>query len=373
MNTILLIDDDMIFHEMIKAYLPEHQIISTYSGEEGIEYTKDNCPDLILVDIQMEGIDGYETTRQLRTNDALNDTPIVFISTLNSDEDRMKAYGIGAYDYFSKPFNKTEFESKINQILTYREKINSSKDQLNESYQLFTHIQKNTSLHNHISRFSQLGQHCPDIDTLLMLFFYTVKEIKVNCVLKINDSEGIKLHSNSGKVSKLENEILEYASKLDRIHQFGDQRAIFNWQHSVLLVKNVGDLIDLVPLLLDAFDSAYASIVDRNKLLNNIHHLESTKATIKEDIKGLFSNLSGELSDKLTTLGLISSLDFDEEEQLRNLIDTYYQQINNKLDTLDQSTIEVLNNINALKEVPEELQKILISSQQVNKDVLFFN
>ena len=70
----------------------------------------------------MDGMNGYETGEALRNIPQLNEVPIIFISTLSENEDKLKAYGIGALDYISKPFHHAEFKNKIERILSFKKK-----------------------------------------------------------------------------------------------------------------------------------------------------------------------------------------------------------------------------------------------------------
>ena len=101
---ILIVEDDPIFQDISAAVFSSYQLEIVSSGEEGVEIAQTFLPDLIVLDINLPEIDGYETCQQLRENSSTEQTPIIFISEYKGLEDRLKAYGVGGDDYFTKPF-----------------------------------------------------------------------------------------------------------------------------------------------------------------------------------------------------------------------------------------------------------------------------
>jgi len=364
MKKILVVDDDLIIHQMIKTYLPDMEVTALTSGEDAIVYIKDNTPDMILMDVQMSGMDGFETIEALNLEPKTKEIPIIFISTLDGDEQRLKAYGIGAFDYMEKPFNQVEFRTKVSKILDWKSKLEEQKNQLNENYQFFTQIQKNTALTHSISKFSQLSMFCHQIDNLMDLFLITTKKLQVKCVIKVYSDNEILL-SNNGSVSQLEKEILEFSRSGDRIMQFGDNRAIFNWKNASLLVKNVDDLIDIIPLLMDAFDAAYESIDIEKQLVSNVHHLDQLNASINHVVRDIFMNLGDELFNSITAIGIVSELDIEEEEHMQKIIVKYQNTLNKQLSFYNQTAEKIMHNLNELQKVPEELKQSI-----ENKDLM---
>lgn len=131
MRKILAIDDNKInlelLAQLVKIYYPEFKFIRAENGEEGIiEAIKEN-PDLILLDIMMPGMDGYETCQYLKNHNRTNQIPIIMISALGRDSaERSKGLNAGADSFISKPFDQVELKAQINvalRIKNYQEKL----------------------------------------------------------------------------------------------------------------------------------------------------------------------------------------------------------------------------------------------------------
>lgn len=96
-------------------------VLQARSGEEGIETARDTHPDLILLDIQLPGMDGYEIARRLRVNPELAHTPLVAVTSYAMLGDREKALESGCDGYIEKPINPDTFVQQITHFLSQRE------------------------------------------------------------------------------------------------------------------------------------------------------------------------------------------------------------------------------------------------------------
>ncbi len=122
MKTILLIEDNVEILDNLKEYLElaGYGIISATNGEEGLEIALQHIPDLIVCDVLMPGIDGYEVLRRLKQKPASANIPFIFSSSLSEKVDKFQAIALGANDYFVKPF---EPEMIIRAIEKLAEKV----------------------------------------------------------------------------------------------------------------------------------------------------------------------------------------------------------------------------------------------------------
>jgi two-component system cell cycle response regulator DivK len=94
-----------------------HEVIAARDGKEGIESAKQQKPELILLDIQLPGMDGYMVARTLRTISALKETPIVALTSYAMMGDREKAIESGCTGYIEKPINPDTFMTQVEQYL----------------------------------------------------------------------------------------------------------------------------------------------------------------------------------------------------------------------------------------------------------------
>ncbi|MCD7892648.1 MAG: response regulator transcription factor [Erysipelotrichaceae bacterium] len=112
---VLLIEDEKLIRMFIVEYFNKQnaQVIEACNGYEGLDYM-DESIDIVLLDIMMSGIDGYEVCQLIREK---SDVPIIFISALSEDDNKLKGYALGADDFISKPFTPSLLYAKCEALL----------------------------------------------------------------------------------------------------------------------------------------------------------------------------------------------------------------------------------------------------------------
>src|SRR5262245_57347682 len=105
MTTILLADDDPMQHELVQATLGRaHRVLHAWDGREALEIARQEHPDLVLLDVTMPVIDGFEACRQLKADAATRDIIVVMLSARSEVSDRQRGLAVGADQYVTKPF-----------------------------------------------------------------------------------------------------------------------------------------------------------------------------------------------------------------------------------------------------------------------------
>ncbi len=118
-STILVIDDDLSSQKAVESLLL-HQgfdLIFASTGKEGIKLAIAAKPDLILLDVMMPGMDGFEVCSLIRAEEILGEVPILMISALDDRESRLRGIEAGVDDFISKPFDRTELRARVRTIL----------------------------------------------------------------------------------------------------------------------------------------------------------------------------------------------------------------------------------------------------------------
>jgi len=118
-KTVLVVDDDRPMRALCRASLEEagFRVLEAAGGEEALESVRDEPPDLILLDIMMPGISGWEVTSALLADRSTDQIPIIFISAQRELADRVRAFGLGAQDYVTKPFDPTAIATTVAKTL----------------------------------------------------------------------------------------------------------------------------------------------------------------------------------------------------------------------------------------------------------------
>ena len=114
--TILVVDDEPQIRRVMLTTLASqgYSVIEVRSGEEALEQVRDTRPDLILLDVNLPGISGLETCREIR---AISDSPIIMLTVRNTERDKVQALDAGADDYVVKPFGVEELMARIRAAL----------------------------------------------------------------------------------------------------------------------------------------------------------------------------------------------------------------------------------------------------------------
>jgi DNA-binding response OmpR family regulator len=112
---VLIVDDTPANIDVLHNILNEQgfQIAVALNGEQGLSYVPRFDPDLILLDIMMPGIDGFETCKRLKSNKPTKDIPVIFLTAKAGSEDIVKGFKLGAVDYITKPFQLEEVLVRI--------------------------------------------------------------------------------------------------------------------------------------------------------------------------------------------------------------------------------------------------------------------
>ncbi|HUG34607.1 MAG TPA: response regulator [Anaerolineales bacterium] len=116
---ILIIDDDLDTLRLVGLMLQRqgYQISAATNGQQGLDKAFDESPDLILLDIMMPDMDGYEVTRRLRSNPSTTETPVLMFTAKTQMEDKVIGFEVGANDYLTKPTHPSELQARVKTLL----------------------------------------------------------------------------------------------------------------------------------------------------------------------------------------------------------------------------------------------------------------
>lgn len=123
---ILIVEDDLDLAEMLSAYfrVQGYNIITASWGEDGVKLVEEDLPDIVVLDIRLPDIDGYEVCRQIRKIRKAQHLPIIFLTEKREREDKLSGLELGAVDYITKPFDIQELRLRVRNALR-RSRMNS--------------------------------------------------------------------------------------------------------------------------------------------------------------------------------------------------------------------------------------------------------
>ncbi len=122
-NTVLIVDDTVEELRMLSKMLTCYTVLQATDGELALSILDKTIPDIILLDIRMPGINGFELCRQIKRKEDLREIPVIFLSAVTETEDKVKAFQCGGIDYITKPFHFEEIKARLEthlEIVRYR-------------------------------------------------------------------------------------------------------------------------------------------------------------------------------------------------------------------------------------------------------------
>lgn len=135
---ILIVDDDWMNREMMEAHLSaaSYRVCTAHNGEKALELAAKTPPDLVLLDIRMPDMNGYEVCRRLKNNQATRFTPVVMVTALQTDDDKLEAVEAGADDFLTKPFSSIMLLTRVKSLL----RIKNLHDELEDRNRLLRRV-----------------------------------------------------------------------------------------------------------------------------------------------------------------------------------------------------------------------------------------
>ncbi|MDJ0782516.1 MAG: response regulator [Desulfosarcinaceae bacterium] len=130
---VLVVDDEPKNVKLLTAKLADqsYTIKAAFNGAEALEMVHRHSPDLILLDVMMPGMDGYEVTQQLKQNEATKAIPIIMITALDGPEDKERGMAVGAQEFLTKPVNTAELQARVGSMLRlkqFKEQLESRRE-----------------------------------------------------------------------------------------------------------------------------------------------------------------------------------------------------------------------------------------------------
>ncbi|MDM8565073.1 hybrid sensor histidine kinase/response regulator [Candidatus Halobeggiatoa sp. HSG11] len=339
--TILIIDDNPTNLNVLVDYLEEYgfEIMIAKSGEMGLKRVKVTKPNIILLDVMMPGIDGFETCRQLKADENTKDIPIIFMTALDSVEDKVTGFELGAVDYVTKPIEQKEVLARINthlniQDLTY--KLNHKIEELTLTRKELVQSEKMASLGRLVAGFAHelntpLGVAIGSASTL------QIETKRINEIMEQEEVDVDELLSSLDSVDKSSNLALSNLERAANLVTSFKRTAIDQTSDEFISFK-VKELVDnIINLLHNHFKTtAIEILVDCSKELI----ITSIPGALEQIITNLLMNSlihgfnegldSGTISINIKLVGEILHLEYSDtgkgiaQENLEKIFEPFF-------------------------------------------------
>ena len=291
---ILCVDDEPINIAIMEELLAEnYQIQSVTSGEACLEVVGEQRPDLVLLDVNMPGMDGLETCSKLRNNPQTSDIPVVFVSALAIESELMAGYQAGGDDYITKPFSEDILQRKIEIVLEAEEKKQKLLEMTDSALQALIANQGSISELDMVVNFLQ--------DCFKQTEFHGLSRVVFNCLgrfeldsslLFLTDPEPLFWFSDDID-RPMEQQILLSLNGQDRIVRFGARMAI-NSPRATILIRNmpleaekITRLTEYITILIEGLDAKIRCMAVEEQLDQQWDMMYTTADELKSQLKSV--------------------------------------------------------------------------------------
>jgi len=237
--TILIVDDIADNRLLLDALLSDKYTIQlAESGQQCLDMVSEKKPDLILLDLVMPVMDGFEVCAKLKDNYDTQNIPVIFITSSTCDDEKLKAYELGADDFINKPFNHDELTAKVSKTLSGIASINEAKELANAAQQAALIAMTNSSELGMIIKFMESASESESFEDLAAQLDEVTQSFGLVCCFHF-EFDNTSLNIGNGCVDgSLEARMISEARKVGGIIGHG-KRMFFNQKYVSMLVKNM--------------------------------------------------------------------------------------------------------------------------------------
>ncbi len=236
---VLVTDDDEFMRVMIAESIGGHfTIVEASSGDECLEVAARERPDVILLDVEMAGIDGYETCRRLKADFELDSIPVIFVSSHDEIGARLRGYEAGGEDYILKPFDAEELHAKVSNLLAKLSQAAQLKEMANYASRTAMTAMSSASEVGSLLQALQVFNNCADFKALVDATLNGLTSYGLEGAVQIRTPNGTLTTTTRGEASPLEASVIGHMAGMDRIVQYRNRLSI-TYPAVSLLVSNM--------------------------------------------------------------------------------------------------------------------------------------
>lgn len=281
----LIVDDDPIMTTILSLMLErEFEVTAVDSGEECIAAIADVRPDIVLLDIAMSGIDGYQTATELRWREASRYLPIIFVSSQDGLEDRLHAYEAGGDDFIIKPFDPEELLQKVRRVCRLKTERDLLLAERCEMQRMALNMMDELGDIGNLMSFMRDSLPLTDYRDLAQKILDTTTRHGFSASVQIRHPIGIVTLTPHGPASPLEESVFEKVVSRGRMFEYRS-RLIVNFKAISLMLSNMpvsdvaacGRILDNAAMLAEIADTIAEIIALRQETQ---YHAEIMRSTL---------------------------------------------------------------------------------------------
>lgn len=367
---ILIVDDSPNdIHIIIENLKEHHAVIASTSGSKALELAaKDPRPDVILMDVEMPEMNGYQVCRQLKSQSLTADIPVIFISAHDTIEEKLAGYEAGGSDYLIKPLQPAELLHKVEIAISQRAERIANAAEREMAMQTAMTAMTNSGELGVVLEFLRQSFSLSTPTSLGEHIIHSTEGYELECSVQIRSSLGEVNVCDDGAVPPLEAELMRRLKDSGRILERGS-RLIVTFDNVSLLVKNLpqdddrrGRLRDHLAILIEGANARLQTLEvthqnnSRKQLLENLieesNHalsgIQQRQQQHKERAMNIVDQMLVQLNDAFIPWGLTE----EQEERLLKVVENGGEQA---LDNYEQGLA-----------IDKQLQEIVQRMSEIN-------
>lgn len=354
MNRVLIIDDDRFTQNVLRKYLCKtYDTRTADNGAMGIKVANSWSPDIILLDVEMPGQNGYEICDELKRQETTSNIPVVFLSGKSSVRERMLGFEVGADDYLTKPCEPEFLQQKLTKITDAYLKRATLVRSAEQAEKTAMEAMSTSFELGKAVRFVEQSYNVRNYDELAQALTSVVTDLGLNCAAMFTCCDGQRFYGDQQHpISPIEEDLLHMMHSEQRFVDFGC-RTLINYPQVALLIKNMpledrtryGRIKDTLPFVLGACDAKVRILDAENALKTQSEHLSrsasglekllkqvsATVTTNQNNVRAIMLNLTTELSTQLHKMGL----EGDQEDYVLKQIDIAANRLHEEANSVD--------------------------------------
>ncbi len=339
---LLTIDDNKLIHTLVeKTVGHEFDIITALDGMEGLQKAVFESPDIILLDVEMPGMSGFDVCSTLKSSEETSHIPVMFLSSLSDERSQIMGFEVGAVDFLVKPFKAPELIAKLDALSKFLFTERELNEQATSAASAAFSAMRGSNEFGLAIHFIEASYGVTDLAQLANIFFGVSNELGLDCSLMFNLGKNKEFYSCEGLSSPMEREVMTTLyDRGDRFIDFSGCRTQVNYAHVALLIKNMpiededkyGRYKDFLPTMLGATDAKIHSLLNEQSMARQTQELGMSFSAVQDtltnvgvsleknqtDVVTLLQEMLSEFEDRIPTMGL----EDDQEAYLINRLDT---------------------------------------------------
>ena len=302
-NTILVVDDDLVGRQVLEAFLlrENYHLLFAEDGKQAIEMAEESDPDMILLDIMMPKLDGFDVCQHMRKNPDLKNTPIIMITALDDRESKVKGLEAGADDFITKPIDRTEIVARIRNLLLLKNKLaesEASKEVQEQKYGLGSDeiIRKYNQINLlTVEKDKNLGMHTINLEKNKKYSFFTrlKKEVLHGAIVKSPVSDiGFLLADNLTKKIEL---LFEQHEDISSSELLGKVLSYYENLKNIIELNSIESKVLEIVIFKTYLKEDVFTFASKNMVLEKYDEDKSQKVQLHGEISGKIGNIQSDI------------------------------------------------------------------------------